>query len=127
VLALLRGSTPSTRRTRNAGPSARANGSAIRTLPAEVVDSLRRQLSEQRKVKRAYIARRVLEHLDDEYPSYVLGVQFGFLKLDDSSSIVGRLAQELEVPAEFFVVDLDRARPMRRRMRKLSGSEIYRR
>jgi Zn-dependent protease with chaperone function len=96
-------------------------------LPAEVVDSLHRQLSEQRKVKRAYIARRVLEHLDDEYPSYVLGVQFGFLKLDDSSSIVGRLAQELEVPAEFFVVDLDRARPMRRRMRKLSGSEIYRR
>ena len=96
-------------------------------LPAEVVDSLRRQLSDHRKVKRAYLARRVLEHLDDEFPSYVLGVQFGFWKLDDSSSIVGRLAQELEVPAEFFVVDLDRARPMRRRMRKLEGARIYRR
>jgi hypothetical protein len=96
-------------------------------LPAEVVDHLRRQLSEHRKVKRAYIARRVLEHLDDEFPSYVLGVQFGFWKLDDSSSIVERLARELELPAEFFVVDLDRARAMRRRMRKLEGAQIYRR
>jgi Zn-dependent protease with chaperone function len=96
-------------------------------LPTEVIDCLCRQLSEHRKVKRAYIARRVLEHLDDEFPSYVLGVQFGFLKLDDSSSIVERLAQELEVPAELFVVDLDRARPMRRRIRKLEGARIYRR
>jgi hypothetical protein len=28
----------------------------------------------------------------------VLGVQFGFWKLDDSSSIVERLARELELP-----------------------------
>jgi Zn-dependent protease with chaperone function len=92
-------------------------------LPVEVVESLTRQLAGHRKVKHAYLARRVLEHLDDEFPSYVVGVQLGFA---DSSTVVQRLANELEAPVEIFVVDLDRSRRLRRRMRKL-GAEIYRR
>lgn len=96
-------------------------------LAAELVDSLTRQLAGYPRVKRAYLARRVLEHLDEEFPSYVLGVQLGFWKLTESSSVVQRLAQELEVPVECFVVDLDRSRRLRRRIRKLSGAQIFKR
>jgi Zn-dependent protease with chaperone function len=108
-------------------------GDSVRAhdLAAPIVDILAEQLGGFPKVKRAYLARRVLAHLDDEYPSYVLGVE---IKIPlrrrteaASARLVQRLAAELEAPFEFFVVDLAHATRMRRRLRKLAQSEIVRR
>lgn len=96
-------------------------------LSAEVVDDLCAQLAHHREVDRAYLARRVHSHLDEEFPSYVLGVRLTFWRLKEPSAVVQRLAQELRLPGHFFVVDLGHARGLSRRMRKLEGALIYRR
>jgi GNAT superfamily N-acetyltransferase len=101
-------------------------------LPEAVVAEVAVRLAAYPEVERANLGRRCLEHLDDEFPSFVLGVEFHLPRLkphlrDPKPALVGRLAAELRLPFEFFVVDLGEEGGFRRRLRKLDGAEIYRR
>ena len=95
-------------------------------LPAEVVEDLVRQLAAYPQVKHAYFAKRVFAHLDDEFPSYVLGVKLRIVgrRLPKESQIQ-RLANELRIPVEFFVINLDQAGKLKKRIRKVENARIY--
>jgi Zn-dependent protease with chaperone function len=99
---------------------------------AEEIAALVEQLKRHPEVKTAYFARRALAHLADEYPSYVLAVDIPIRSwklhvTDPRVEVPRRLAAELDLPFECFVVELKGGGKLTRRIRKLPGAEIYRR
>jgi Zn-dependent protease with chaperone function len=117
---------------------ARAERTALRTeidvrahgLPPEVTLGIARQLPEFREVRRAYPGRRVHVHLDDEFPSYVLGVDLHVPRWkphlgDPRPGLIRRLAAEIEAPIDIVFFDLKQAGSLRKRLPKVPGAQIY--
>jgi Zn-dependent protease with chaperone function len=96
-------------------------------LPSEDVQAIAWQLNDVDEVVGAYLARKRVEHLADEAPCYVLGIVVRLvLGKDDENKLVHRLARELRMPGEFFVICLEgRWRETRERMEYLSGGAVY--
>jgi Zn-dependent protease with chaperone function len=100
-------------------------------LPDEAVEAVRAQLAERKDVKTAYLVRRTMGHLDDEWPLYVVFV-VPRRKLwaplgGERNKLVERIAAELELPFTFWVVSPSAFSTQPSRLRKIPGAGIYRR
>jgi tetratricopeptide (TPR) repeat protein len=73
-------------------------------LPQDSVDAVRRRLAVEPEVVRAYLGRKVVQHLPDEYPLYVVGIE---RESKRDKHLVRRLVDHLELPGAFFVIALD--------------------
>jgi Zn-dependent protease with chaperone function len=105
-------------------------------LPNDVVENLRSQLARYEEVDRAYLVRKDLRHLADEYPLYVVGIvrPYGRRTLwrqakdpEDQPSLAQRLASELKLPVDFLVVVPGPRSKLNKRFAAVSGAEMYRR
>ena len=97
-------------------------------LDADVVDGIRRVLSEDREIKRGHLVRRRMRHLDAEHPAYLVAVRQKFVLWgsSDPDEVVERLLAQIEVPGALFVATVPfRSRKLRRRVAKVEGSKIY--
>jgi Zn-dependent protease with chaperone function len=96
-------------------------------LPESEVEAIEAQLSETAGLAGAYLVRKRVNHLADVAPCFVLGV-VAFRTMDDERTavLIHRLARELRMPGEFFVISLDgRWREMRERMERMPGAAVY--
>jgi Zn-dependent protease with chaperone function len=105
---------------------------AAHDLPAGAVAAITERLTAFPLVHRAYLGRRLNTHLDDELPTYVLGVEaklptFKLQVRDPRAGLVHELAAALNLPLELFVVDLAEHRTLKRTLRNLDASLIYER
>jgi len=114
----------------------RVKGDQELTAPAlapSFVADLGRRLAATGRIKRAYLARRKLEHLDDEHPSYVLALEFGLPWWkphvgNPKAKIVDGLVEGLEeIPADISIVDLEDDFFFKRRLKRVAGALIYER
>jgi Zn-dependent protease with chaperone function len=104
-------------------------------LPAEIVESVRSQLAHYDDIERIYLARKEVRHLADEYPLYVVGVirPQGWRERrkqandPEEPTFAQRLAAELELPVDFFVVVPGRRSKLRDRFAEVPGAESFRR
>ena len=97
-------------------------------LGADVVDGIRRVLSEDREVRRGHLVRRRMRHLDAEHPAYLVAVRQKFVLWgsSDPDEVVERLLAQIQVPGALFVATVPfRSRKLRRRVAKVEGSRIY--
>jgi Zn-dependent protease with chaperone function len=104
-------------------------------LSAEIVESVRSQLARHDDIERIYLARKEVRHLADEYPLYVVGVirpQGWRARRKEANDPEGptfaqRLAAELTLPVDFFVIVPGRRSKLRDRFAEVPGAEIFRR
>ena len=106
------------------------NRLAPHDVPAAAVAAIAEQLAAFPLVRRAYLGRRVNAHLDNELPTYVLGVEvklptFRLQMRDPRGGLAHELAAALNVPFEVFVVDLAETGGLKRKLRKLDASLVY--
>jgi Zn-dependent protease with chaperone function len=93
---------------------------------------LREQLAQYPQIGRAWLGRKVTYHAPD-LPFYVLGISqssawWRFVSEGSRTYLVRKLAEELELPAGTLVIVFDQKRKwLRRALRKLPNSEVYRR
>jgi Zn-dependent protease with chaperone function len=94
------------------------------TLPPEEVERLREALSGFKKIKRAYVVRKRMRHLDDEFPMHLVFLFPGGL-VYDQQKIVNQVAESVPFDGWFFS-----PRSMsfkRRQLDKIPGAKIYER
>jgi Zn-dependent protease with chaperone function len=105
---------------------------AAAELEEPVLERLREQLAQYPKVGVAWLARKVTFHAPDK-PFYVLGISqsaawWRFVSEGSSTYLAKKLAEELELPPGTLIVVFDQKRKwLRRALKKVARSEIYRR
>ena len=100
-------------------------------LDNEGITPLREQLGRYRRVKRAYLVRKQVEHFPEE-PVYVLGIVVRRPSAELRSSdgrVTRQMAREIEFPGECFVVVVNNVenRQLHKRVRAVPGALIYER
>jgi Zn-dependent protease with chaperone function len=101
-------------------------------LPADVVERLRAQLARHAEVGRAYVVRKRVAHLGDEFPLYVVGVvpKHEWRHLwketdDDDPSLAQRLADEIELPGDFHILVPGPRSSLKKRFERVPGAEVF--
>jgi hypothetical protein len=69
-----------------------------------VVERVRAAFAAERRVKQGYIACKVLRHLPDRAPLYLVAVKA--TRIGDDQKLVNRLVDAIELPGRFIVVTL---------------------
>lgn len=94
-------------------------------LPAEEVERLRSQLSQHPKLKRAFLVRKPMRHLDDEFPLHVLFVfpKSGLIR--DLQSFVDEISADLDFDG--WILSPSSYSPKRWTLARISGAKIYER
>jgi len=83
------------------------------------------QLRAYSEIKRAYLVKKVVQYLP-ENPIYVLGIVRHFTWRFEMGHFSQKLADTLEMPDEFFVVELGlNFKKLRKKMEKINKSLIY--
>jgi Zn-dependent protease with chaperone function len=93
-------------------------------LPPEEVERLREALSGFKKIKRAYVVRKRMRHLDDEYPMHVLFL-FPRGLVYDQQKIVNQVAAA--VPFDGWIFSPRETSFKRRKLDRIPGAKIYER
>ena len=101
-------------------------------LAPDLVEQLRRPLETYEEIGAAYLVKKQVEHLGEEYPLYVLGVvprsrwrQTWRDADDDTPSLVQRLAEEIESPVELKIVVHHIGSKLKDRIAAVPGAEIF--
>ena len=90
------------------------------------VEAIASQLRGYDTIKRAYLVKKAVEHLGDEFPVYLVALELrGQHFRLRSQDPVARVAGELEAPFAFFVIDISSTSRFRRRVRKAAGGPFY--
>jgi tetratricopeptide (TPR) repeat protein len=98
-------------------------------LGRQALDAVRRQLATRPEIRRAFLVRKQVRHFP-ERPLFVLGVErrlpwYGGRLQRDNLALQNRLARELELPGEWFVLVLNGRRPgVKRIVKGVAGSQI---
>lgn len=94
-------------------------------LPEEVVDRLRAALATERRVRRGYLARKVMRHLPDRAPLYLVGLRVS--RWGDDEKLLERLIPRIELPGRFIAVTLGgKFKRFKRTLAETPSVEIYR-
>jgi hypothetical protein len=93
------------------------------TLPAEEIDRLRSQLASHKKLRRAYLVRKRMRHLDDEHPLHVLFVfpKSGLIR--DLQSFVDEISANVEFDG--WILSPPAMSIKRWTLRRIPGAQIY--
>jgi tetratricopeptide (TPR) repeat protein len=93
-------------------------------LPPEQVEALGTALAGVKKLKRAYVARKPMKHLDDEFPLHVLFILPGGFVYDRQKLVdqVGELA-----PFDGWIVSPRSSSWARRKLERVPGAKVYER
>jgi Zn-dependent protease with chaperone function len=94
-------------------------------LPEELVDPLRAVLATERRVKRGYLARKVMRHLPDRAPLYLVALSVS--RWGDDQKLLQRLIPQVELPGPFIAVTLGgKFKRFKRTLAEIPPAEIYR-
>jgi Zn-dependent protease with chaperone function len=103
-------------------------------LPHDVLESLCDSFARHPEVGRAYVVRKRVEHLGDEFPLYVVGVipknEWRHLWRetdDDKVSLAELLSDEIELPGDFHVVVPGPRSAIKKRFEQIPGARIFNR
>jgi hypothetical protein len=101
------------------------------TLPDDLLDRVRAALARHEEVGAAYLARKRLEHLDDEHPLYVVGLipRHRWRQLwkdadDDEPGLAERVVEELDLPFDVHVIVPGPRNPLAQKLPQVA-TEIY--
>jgi Zn-dependent protease with chaperone function len=103
-------------------------------LPPEVVRTLRERIAAHADVARAFLVRKRLRHLADEYPLYVVAVvpknrwRTLWREADDDRDelpLADRVAQSIELPHDFQVLVPGPRSGLDSRLERIEGAEIF--
>lgn len=101
-------------------------------LPDDKVEPIRAVLAQAADVGEAYLVRKALTHMA-EVPLYVLGVKMRvpwhhYVSSGKEQAMVERLAREVPMPGQWFVVALNgHTARIRKKMRKVPGAQVLKR
>jgi len=99
-------------------------------LGKEAVNKICNQLGSHSDIKEGYLVCKELEHFP-EVRLYIVGVEpdsswYKTISADDAAAMAKMLAQQLEMPGDFFVVVFNRKnREFRKRLVQVPDSQIY--
>jgi Zn-dependent protease with chaperone function len=95
------------------------------TLSPEEIEALRAQLAKHKKLKRAFLVRRQMSHLDDEHPLHVLFVfpKSGLIR--DLQSFVDEISADLDFDG--WILSPTGMSVKRWTLRRIPGAKIYER
>ena len=98
-------------------------------LDEETIEELRAQLRSQRRIAKAWLARKALRHRPDEDPVFALAVKKRFWSFA-GEGYVDRLCKELRGVGRMYIVlanafDNDTYRKIGKAVRKAEGARIY--
>lgn len=98
-------------------------------LPEPDVGPIREALARFDDIAEAYFVRKAVSHMP-EVPFYVLGVKmrlpwYRYRSASKEEQLITRLAQEVPVPSQWFVVALnDHTAKIRKKMRRVAGARL---
>jgi Zn-dependent protease with chaperone function len=93
-------------------------------LPEPVVDRLRAVLAADRRVKRGYLARKLMRHLPELDPLYVVAVQAK--RRADPQKLVEQLVADIELPGRVIVVTLaGRYKGFKSALAEIPDAQVY--
>jgi Zn-dependent protease with chaperone function len=95
------------------------------TLSPEEIEALRAQLAKHKKLKRAFLVRKRMSHLDDEHPLHVLFVFPGSGLIRDLQSFVDEISADLEF--EGWILSPSGLSVKRWTLGRIPGAKIYKR
>jgi Zn-dependent protease with chaperone function len=104
-------------------------------LPDEVVDRIRSVVAQQEEIAEAYLVRKRVEHLRDEYPLYVIGIipRKRWRQLwkdedadkDGGATLAERVAEGLDLPVDFHVIVPGPRSGMDKRLEQVERAKIF--
>jgi Zn-dependent protease with chaperone function len=104
-------------------------------LPDELVDRIRSAVAGQEEIAEAFLVRKRVDHLRDEYPLYVIGIipQKRWRQLwkdedadmDGGATLAERVAERLDLPVDFHVIVPGPRSGMDERLEQVERAKIF--
>jgi Zn-dependent protease with chaperone function len=104
-------------------------------LPEELVERIRSAVAGQEEIAEAYLVRKRVDHLRDEYPLYVIGIipRKRWRQLwkdedadkDGGATLAERVAEDLDLPVDFHVIVPGPRSGMDERLAQVERAKIF--